>query len=64
MEYQKADGSWQTFKDNISLGKDGDVTLDLPVYVDGKGIRRLPPPTARWSWFRCIYLYELRGGRV
>ena len=42
VEYQKADGSWQTFKDNISLGKDGDVTLDLPVYVDGKGDSAAP----------------------
>ena len=42
MEYQKADGSWETFKDNISLGNGGDVTLDLPVYVDGKSDSAVP----------------------
>jgi len=42
VEYQKADGSWETFKDNISLGNGGDVTLDLPVYVDGKSDSAAP----------------------
>ena len=53
VEYQKADGSWETFKDNISLGNGGDVTLDLPVYVDGKSDSAVP------TTYRAVELLSL-----